>query len=425
MIAPTPFFADRGCHVRILGEARALQASGCDVTICTYHHGRDVGGIRTVRIPRIPGYRKLTAGPSNAKYIADPILMLSSLSVAIRESPDVIHGHLHEGALIGRVLRSMIRAPLIFDYQGSLTDELGSHGYLDPDGAKARVFNELEAWIDTGADAVVASTTRATAALRAEYPAMRIQTVMDGVDTDEFRPLDGDRRTAVRKRYGIEPGAQLAVYVGVLADYQGIDLVLDHIGKILAQRPRMQVLFAGYPELEYKARAFELGFSDRVLFPGCVPFDETRALTAAADVGFSAKLSASEGNLKIYNYLACGLPVVAFDNPVNREILGDLGVYAPQGDGATFVQRIGQLLDDPDRRNELARAGRAHAVEQLSWRRAARDLIDLYGTVLSEGDRVRSATAVPEQPRGGGPTGKKDAIRGVSRTGLIQTAADL
>lgn len=387
MIAPTPFFADRGCHVRILGEARALQASGCDVTICTYHHGREIDGIRTVRSPRIPGYRKLTAGPSNAKYLADPLLMLSSISTAVREPPDVIHGHLHEGALIGRFLRTMLRAPLIFDYQGSLTDELGSHGYLEPDGAKARVFTELEAWIDTGADAVVASTTRATAALRAEYPSMRIRTVLDGVDTDEFRPLVDDRRTAVRERYGVEPGAQLAIYVGVLADYQGIDLVLDHIGEILAQRPRMQVLFAGYPEAAYKARTAELGLADRVLFPGCVPFDDTRALTAAADVGFTAKLSATEGNLKIYNYLACGLPVVAFDNPVNREILGELGVYAPQGDGVTFVQRLGQLLDDPGGRSELARAGRAHAVEQLSWHRAASDLIDLYGTVLSEGDR--------------------------------------
>ena len=387
MIAPTPFFADRGCHVRILGEARALQDSGCDVTICTYHHGREIEGIRTVRIPRIPGYRKLTAGPSNAKYLADPLLMLSSLSAAVREQPDVIHGHLHEGALIGRFLRTMLRVPLVFDYQGSLTDELGSHGYLDPDGVKARVFSELEAWIDTGADAVVASTTRATAALRAEYPSMRIRTVLDGVDTDEFRPLEDGRRTAVRERFGIEPGAQLAIYVGVLADYQGIDLVLDHIGEILAERPRMQVLFAGYPELAYRSRAAELGLADRVLFPGCVPFDDTRALTAAADVGFTAKLSATEGNLKIYNYLACGLPVVAFDNPVNREILGELGVYAPQGDGAIFVQRIGQLLDDPGRRSELARAGRAQAVEKLSWRRAASDLIDLYGTVLSEGDR--------------------------------------
>jgi glycosyltransferase involved in cell wall biosynthesis len=238
--------------------------------------------------------------------------------------------------------------------------------------------------------------------LRARYPTRRIHTVLDGVDTDEFRPLATNQKAAIRERFGVARDAQLAIYVGVLADYQGIDLILDHIGGILEQRPRLQVLFAGYPEQAYRVRADELGLADRVLFPGRVPFDETRALTAAADVGLTAKLSATEGNLKIYNYLACGLPVVAFDNPVNREILGELGVYAPQGDGTAFVQRIGQILDDPPRRAELGRRGREHAVERLSWRRAADDLIELYRTVLAEGD----------------------GIRGVSRGGFVQAAPD-
>jgi glycosyltransferase involved in cell wall biosynthesis len=385
MVAPTPFFADRGCHVRILGEVRALQAAGCEVTLCTYHHGRDIDGVRTVRIPNVPGYRKLTAGPSNAKYLADPLLLLRSLTAALGERPDVIHGHLHEGALIGRILRKLLAVPLVFDYQGSLTDELSSHGYLDPSGARARVFGELETWIDTGADAVAASTTRASATLRDRYPSTRVRTVLDGVDTDEFRPLPADQRAGIRERFGVAPDAQLAIYVGVLADYQGIDLVLDHIAAVLREHPRLQVLFAGYPETEYRRQADELGLAGRVLFPGRVPFDETRALTAAADVGITAKLSATEGNLKIYNYLACGLPVVAFDNVVNREILGDLGVYAPQGDGASFVRRIGEILDDPDRLADLGRRGRAHAVDQLSWHRAASDLIELYGTVLADG----------------------------------------
>lgn len=44
MIAPTSFFADYGCHVRILEEARILKKLGCRVTICTYHNGRNLPG---------------------------------------------------------------------------------------------------------------------------------------------------------------------------------------------------------------------------------------------------------------------------------------------------------------------------------------------------------------------------------------------
>jgi len=383
MIAPTPFFADRGCHVRILGEVRALQAAGCDVTVCTYHHGREIDGVRTVRIPSLPGYRKLSAGPSNAKYVADPLLLARCLGFARRAPPDVIHGHLHEGALLGRFVRAATGAPLVFDYQGSLTDELAAHGYLDTTHPVGRIFEGLENWIDRSADVVVASSGRAADVLRTRLPRDRVQTVLDGVDTAEFKPLGPDERTAVRERYGIPADAILALYVGVLADYQGIDLLLENLGPVLAGRPDLRVLLAGYPEEAYRSRASELGFADRVLFPGKVPFEDTRGLTAAADIGLTPKLSASEGNLKIYNYLACGLPVVAFDSAVNREILGDLGVYAPHGDGAEFAVALGRLADDHSRREELGRRGRERAETVLSWDRAAERLLEIYRGLLN------------------------------------------
>src|SRR5579884_3884936 len=54
-VAPTPFFADYGCHVRILEEAIALQRHRSEVRICTYPSGRDVAGVSTVRSLAVPG----------------------------------------------------------------------------------------------------------------------------------------------------------------------------------------------------------------------------------------------------------------------------------------------------------------------------------------------------------------------------------
>ena len=54
MLAPTPYFADRGCHVRIYEEARALIGLGHEVRIVTYHLGRDMAGIPTVPHPSHP-----------------------------------------------------------------------------------------------------------------------------------------------------------------------------------------------------------------------------------------------------------------------------------------------------------------------------------------------------------------------------------
>jgi glycosyltransferase involved in cell wall biosynthesis len=401
MIAPTPFFADRGCHVRMLGEIRALQEEGCDVTLCTYHNGRDIPGVRTVRIPRVPWYKKLAAGPSNHKYYLDLLLLWKSLTTALRLRPDVIHAHLHEGAAIGRVLSTILRRPLVFDYQGSLTDELASHEYARRDGLVLKAMAVLERWIDRGADAVVPSSSRAGNLLHCGRNGQRIVVVPDGVDTSVFRPLSQQERLAVRRRVGLPEDAVLAVFVGVLTPYQGIDLFLEHAGHALDAAPNLHVAVVGFPEGEYVRRAAELGLSDRVTFMGKVAFENTALLTAAADIGLTPKISASEGNLKIYNYLACGLPVLAFDNPVNREILGELGIYAPLGDGSAFAANVASMANHPVRREALAQAGREYAVEHLSWRRAARQLLDVYGDV----------GATPSLPHMADPPGTDTVLR--------------
>src|SRR5688572_28698065 len=129
ILAPTPFFADRGCHMHIAEQAYALQKKGLEVLIATYHLGRDLNGLATVRSFRIPWYRKLGPGPSWHKFYVDPLLLLTAYKAAKKFKPDVIHAHLHEGAILGWLLRHLLKIPLVFDMQGSLTGELIAHNF--------------------------------------------------------------------------------------------------------------------------------------------------------------------------------------------------------------------------------------------------------------------------------------------------------
>ena len=83
MVAPTPYFSDRGCHVRIFEEARALRALGHNVSICTYHLGRDQDGVPTYRTLRVPWYSKQSAGPSWHKPYLDILLFFSCIWLEI------------------------------------------------------------------------------------------------------------------------------------------------------------------------------------------------------------------------------------------------------------------------------------------------------------------------------------------------------
>jgi glycosyltransferase involved in cell wall biosynthesis len=378
-IAPTPFFADYGCHVRILGEARALNRLGHDVTVCTYHTGRDPDGVRVVRIPRIPWHAEVRVGSHLHKVYFDALLAARALAASLGRI-DVVHGHLHEGALIGYLVSRLRRVPLVFDYQGSLTREMIDHQFLREGSPLHRPLAWLERTIERLPDVVVTSSHNASRALAAgHHGGPPIVTFPDAVDTAVFRPSDPAAVQALRQRLGIPDGVEVVGYLGLLAEYQGVGHLLYAARRIVERRPRTHFLIMGYPGLErYRRQAHDLQILDKVTFTGRIPFEQAPLHLALADVAVSPKLSESEANGKLLNYMALGLPTVAYDTPVARELLAGLGVYAAPGDVAQLADAITALLDDPVRRAELAPKLHERVRCYFSWDAAAARLVEIY-----------------------------------------------
>ncbi|HEX7587483.1 MAG TPA: glycosyltransferase, partial [Anaerolineae bacterium] len=144
MIAPTSFFLDYGAHVRIREEARILQQLGHRVKIVTYPLGRDLPGFDIERTLPIPFRSRHEVGPSRSKLVIDLLLGVKTFQAALEFRPNVIHAHLHEGALIGGVLSRVLRIPLVFDFQGSLTSEMVDHQFISANGVLFRLAHRLE-----------------------------------------------------------------------------------------------------------------------------------------------------------------------------------------------------------------------------------------------------------------------------------------
>ena len=381
MVAPTPYFADRGCHVRIYEEARALRSLGHDVRIATYHIGRDMRGIPVVRIPRIPWYNRLEAGPSWHKLYLDLLLLCRAAAFSLRFRPHVIHAHLHEGAGIGYLLKLMTRIPLVFDYQGSLTGECIDHGFFKAGSLMARIFGRIERAINGGADRIVTSSSAGYNDLIDTWGVApgRMVSVIDGVDTKQFRPHD---RQDARKHLGIAPDVPVVAYLGIMNAYQGTDLLLDTIALLKARGVRVHFLVMGFPHERYQVAAEAKGISDMITFTGKIDYYDAPIFLSAADLAVSPKLSLTEANGKLFNYMACALPVVVFDTPVNREILGDTGIYARLGDSADFAERIAALLADRDGLKGQGERVRAKAVSEHSWQARGARLTEVYRAVV-------------------------------------------
>lgn len=382
MVAPTPYFADRGCHVRIYEEARALGALGHDVRIATYHLGRDMPGIPTCRIRRIPWYRKLSAGPSWHKPYLDLLLFFKTLAVARRFRPHLIHAHLHEGAFLGIFLKKILKVPLIFDCQGSMTAEIIDHGFVGRGSLACLLFRAVEGFVNAGADRIITSSGPAARDLREEWrvPGEKVTSIMDGVDTGEFSPGTG---MEARGELGIPADRPVAVFLGVLNRYQGIDILLEVVKTLRERGVELHFLVMGFPEERYRRLAEEAGIGGRITFTGRIDYREASRFLSAGDIALAPKISLTEANGKLFNYMACGLPVVAFDTPVNREILGDAGVYARFGDAADFADRLEELVRDGEKRTRLALLVREKAVREHSWEARGSGLVGIYRELLS------------------------------------------
>jgi glycosyltransferase involved in cell wall biosynthesis len=405
MIAPTSFFADYGSHVRILEEARILQGMGNQITLCTYHSGQDVDNLTIKRTASIPWRKGYEIGSSWHKIAFDALLSVKCATVLRRLKPDVIHAFLHEGALIGyplslvgSVLRPALSpvegpskgsVPLVFDFQGSLTSEMIDHKFLRPDSLSHRLLYRLEELIVHLPQKLIANSHHAAELLASQFGCDRwkIQIVPDCVDSDRFRPgvIDGEERLALRAKLGIPAGRKVVVYLGLLAEYQGIDLLLQAGVHLLEARSDAHFLIMGFPNVEhYQKMAGRLGLAEHVTFTGRIPYKEAPSYLALGDVAVAPKISATEGSGKLLNYMAMGLPVVAFDTPVSQEYLREQGVYVPLGNTLALAEALEALLDDPSRGLALGQQLRERATHHYLWPAAGEKILQVYREICQE-----------------------------------------
>lgn len=405
MIAPTSFFGDYGCHVRILEETLALQNLGHTVRIVTYPRGRAVPNLDIERTMPIPWRVNYEVGSSRHKLGLDVFLTSRVLRAARRFKPDILHGHLHEGALMGWLAAKIFGTPFVFDFQGSLTGEMVDHQFLNPRGMFYKPLRALEQWIDHQPAYIFTSAAYQANLLQNEYhvPAKKILHIPDAVNPEWFRPWSDQERAEFRaqkfdlkvKQLGILPNRPVVVYLGLLADYQGVSHLLQAAQQILQRGSDAYFLIMGYPGAEkYITQTYEMGIAHRVLFPGRIPYEDIAKWLAVGNVAVAPKLSQSEGNGKILNYMASGLPVVAFDNPVARDYLGDDGVYAPSGDVDALARGIERLLADRDAAKQVGKKLRARALEKFSWETSARKIQAAYDALLLPRARQTGETRV-------------------------------
>lgn len=339
-----------GVVTSVVSTVRALRRRGHRVIVVGPAHPEgdeehpDVFHLRSTSFPFYPGFRM--AFPLPAKLVAG----LPSVPF------DVIHAHtfFFIGCL-GAYLARMRRAPLFFTYHTRFEDY--TH-YLP---VHQRVTRAQAVWLSrefsNRCDRVIAPSEGTAELLRSYGVTSPFSILPGGVDVESFGPPDAVPE-AIR---AARPGPVL-LSVGRLGKEKNLDLLLDAFAKLSARRPEARLLLAGdgphRSELEQHART--LGCGERVVFLGALEQHELGPYYRNADVFVFGSLTETQG-LVLVEALAHGLPVVAVDCPVTREIiLGDAGMLTRE-DAGEFAESLDAFLDEPPARRLARTEAARHA----------------------------------------------------------------
>jgi len=207
-------------------------------------------------------------------------------------------------------------------------------------------------------------------------PAAKIHVVPDGTDSETFRP-DCDT-TGVRSRLGIPEDAPVLVFHGDIKNDDGVDILLEAMARVVAERPdaRLLILGGGSPYFDTVCRPLieKLGLTDNVVLPGWIPHNDVPAVLCACDIG-AMTLRATLNHdhylsFKLFEYWGCGKPVVVTKLKAIGEIArdGENALIAQSGDVDGFARAFLRLIKDKALAAHLGRAGRELVVREYDWR---------------------------------------------------------
>jgi glycosyltransferase involved in cell wall biosynthesis len=221
-----------------------------------------------------------------------------------------------------------------------------------------------------------------------QIPKERLIVVPNGANTEKFQTLD---RQASRKEAKLTEFDFIVGYVGAIGQpIRHIEsLIRGFAGLKTPGRAALVLVGAGKNTQAYEELAQELGVADRVLFLGKVPYSEVPAymnsLDVAADmtmvtVDVAGRELPSSFSQKIPQYLACGVPVLAWDVPDNAFIgSAGIGALAEVGSVESVTAALQELADlDPQQRREMQTRCRDYVERELSISRLAERRVEYW-----------------------------------------------
>jgi glycosyltransferase involved in cell wall biosynthesis len=390
VLAPHPFFQARGTPLAVRTVLEFLSARGHEVDVLTLHEGEDVAipNTRIFRIPRVPGINSIRPGFSLKKVVCDAVMFVSCMRMIRRTRYDLIHA-VEESAFIAAAARAVSGVPYIYDMDSSLAEQMvEAYPLLQRALPVLRYCESVAVRQSLGVLTVCAALEDVAHGHAPGKPVGRVE------DSTLLPPP----QQAGANGNGPIPDAVLrdgpiAMYVGNLERYQGIDLLLEGFRHTLLQVPQASLVIVGGREEDirrYRGIADGLGILARVHFLGPRPVSLLPDLLRQADVLVSPRLKGLNTPMKIYSYLDSGTAVLATRLRTHTQVLDDRTAYLVDPEPGSLGAGLAELLSDEPLRRRLAARAKAYAQEEFTPEAARRKLGMFYDDMEAKAAGARA-----------------------------------
>jgi glycosyltransferase involved in cell wall biosynthesis len=378
MLAPQPFYVERGTPIAVRAAAETLARAGHEIDLLVYHLGGDVAlpaGVRVVRIPRVPGVRRMRAGPSLAKLACLAQFFRAAGRLVRTHRYDLVHA-VEDGVFVALRLHAGRGLPFVYDMDSLMSEQVAGKPVVGP--AAAAVFERLErAACERAAHCLcVCPHLRDVAARFA--PPERL-TVLTDFPLVQPAPAAGDVMERVQRAHG--QGRLVAAYVGNFEPYQGVREMLLSLRLLGDAAGRVRAQIYGGPastEAELKQEFDDLVRAGSAEFCGSLPVARLGEVLGSADILLSPRREGTNTPMKLYGYLASGRPVLATSILSHTQVLGPEHAELVPPTAQGLAQGLTRLIDDPARRQSLGQAGARLVRERHSREAFERTLVGVY-----------------------------------------------
>lgn len=363
--AGVPVYGRKGASIHVQEVVRALLARGVDVDLLAARTGgAPPPGLHTVAVLRLPtppaggsSERREAAARTNGRAAA---AILDDLTPV-----DLVY---ERYSLWGRAAMPWARrtgVPGVLEVNAPLPDEQARHRVLHDRPSADRV-----AWEVVTAASVVIAVSDAVAEWvidiggGASAVIEKVHVVPNGVDVDRFGPSERPPRTGSTCTIG---------FVGTLKSWHGLDTLATAFIHLATADPgyRLLVVGDGPARAALEAHVADAGLTDRLELTGAVDPAAVPALVRRMDIAVAPYPASARyfSPLKLYEYMAAGLPVVASEVGQVAEVLADgrTGLLCRPGDPHDLAATIAGLRHDPRRAAALGKAGRGQVERHHTW----------------------------------------------------------